>query len=90
MDIIERMKLNDHQKKHNINHSQRKNGIMELNTNDDIMEQNKSLTQIMDEMEKLLSKLPQQVNEMHESPQQRNITFCKLSNGDHTTEFPSN
>lgn len=50
--IIERMVLSDHQGQHNRNFSQRNDGIMELNTNHDILTQNKLLTQIMDDLEK--------------------------------------
>lgn len=69
------MTFNYHQGKYNRNTSQRKSGIMELNTNDTILTQNKLLTQTMDELEKQLSKLPQQLKEMYEVKQQRKITF---------------
>lgn len=42
---------------------------MELNTNYAILEQNKLLTQIVDELEKKLYKLPQQLKYMGEIPQ---------------------
>lgn len=85
--IIERMVLSDHERRYNMNLSQLKNVIIELNTNDDILAQNKLLDQPMDELTKKFSKLPQQLKEKYEVPQQRQIGFCELFSEDYLTRF---
>lgn len=50
--IINRMTLNDHQVQYNRDTTQRKSGILELDTNDEILAQNKFLTQIVEELKK--------------------------------------
>lgn len=60
--------------------------MLELGMNDAILAQNKLLTQIVEELTKQLSKLPQQLKEMHSlagAPQQ--IAFCELCTRDHQT-----
>lgn len=44
-----------------------------------ILAQIKLLTQTVDELTKKISKLPHQLKEMHEVPQQSRISFCELS-----------
>lgn len=66
--IIEIMALSELQGQYNINHSPRKTFIIKLNTNDATLAQNKLLTQIVDELTKKLSKLPQQLKGMKEVP----------------------
>lgn len=56
--IIDQMTLNGHQVQYNRGSSQRKPVILDLGTNDAILVQNKSLTQIVEELTKQLSKLP--------------------------------
>lgn len=45
------------------------------------------MTQTLDELIKHMSKLPQQLKEMHESPQQSQIILCELASGDHPFGF---
>lgn len=42
---------------------------------------------MMNELTKQLSNFPQQINEIHEVPLQKHITFYELYNGDHLTGF---
>lgn len=82
------MDLNNHQVQYNIGTTQRKPRILELSSNDAILVQNKLLTQIVEELTKQLSKLTQQLKEMHGTtckPQQ--IAYYELRTGDHPTGF---
>lgn len=62
------MELSNHQGQYNKIPSQIKKGIIELNTNYSMLAQNKLLTQIVDELTKELSNLPQQLKEIYEMP----------------------
>ncbi|XP_058726128.1 uncharacterized protein LOC131597447 [Vicia villosa] len=86
--IIDRMALTDHQVQHNRGTVQKKAGILELGTNDAILAQNKLLTQTVEELIKQLSKLPQQLKEMHgSSSTSQQVALCELCTGDHPTGF---
>ncbi|XP_058727136.1 uncharacterized protein LOC131598568 [Vicia villosa] len=86
--IIDRMALTDHQVQHNRGTVQKKAGILELGTNDAILAQNKLLTQTVEELTKQLSKLPQQLKEMHgSSSTSQQVALCELCTGDHPTGF---
>ncbi|XP_058775111.1 uncharacterized protein LOC131649366 [Vicia villosa] len=86
--IINKMALTDHQVQHNRGNVQKKAGILELGTNDAILAQNKLLTQTVEELTKQLSKLPQQLKEMHgSSSTSQQVAVCELCTGDHQTGF---
>ncbi|XP_058742365.1 uncharacterized protein LOC131614837 [Vicia villosa] len=86
--IIDRMALTDHQVQHNRGTVQKKPGVLELGTNDAILAQNKLLTQTVEELTKQLSKLPQQLKDMHgSSSTSQQVAFCELCTGDHPTGF---
>ncbi|XP_058734316.1 uncharacterized protein LOC131606046 [Vicia villosa] len=84
--IINRMALNDHQVQYNRG-TQKKSGILELDMNDAILAQNKLLTQTVEELTKKLSKLPQQLKQMHETPKPQQVALCELFTGDRPTGF---
>ncbi|MCI08202.1 hypothetical protein A2U01_0029277, partial [Trifolium medium] len=53
-----------------------------------LLAQNKLLTQALEELTKQLSKLPQQLKEMHEVPSKhKQVAYCELCNGDHSTGY---
>lgn len=82
------MEPNDHQVQYNRGSSQRKAGIIELGTNDAILDQNKLLTQTVEELTKKLSKLMQQLKEMQKVPSKPSkVTYYELCIGDHPTGF---
>lgn len=82
--IIDRKTLNDHQRQHNKGSTQKKAGIIELGTNDAILAQNKLLSQQVEELMKQMSKLPQQLKEMHELLiKHQQVVSWVLCNGDH-------
>lgn len=82
------MAFNDHQVQHNRGHLQKKAGIMELRTNEAILEQNKLLSQQVEDLTKKMSKLPQQLKEMHEiSNKHQHASYCELYNEDHPTGY---
>ena len=86
--IINRMALTDHQSQYNRGNAQKKSRILALDTNDAILAQNKLLTQTVEELTKQLSKLPQQLKEMHGStstPHQ--VAVYELCMGDQQTGF---
>lgn len=88
--VINRMALNDHRVQYNRGTTQRKYRILELGANDAILAQKELLTQIVEELNKQLSKLPQQLKKMHETsskPQQ--VSFCEFCISDHPTGFCS-
>ncbi|XP_058725956.1 uncharacterized protein LOC131597266 [Vicia villosa] len=86
--IIDRMALTDHQVQHNRGTVQKKPGVLELGTNDAILAQNKLLTQTVEELTKQLSKLPQQLKDVHGSSNaSQQVAFCELCTGDHPTGF---
>jgi hypothetical protein len=83
--IIEKMALSDHQGDYNRNPSQRKPGVIELGTGDAVLAQNKLISQSLEEITKQLSKLPQQLKEIHDKPKQ--VASCELCSGDHPTGY---
>src|SRR4051812_31816584 len=85
--IIDRMALNDLQTQHDRSPSQRKSGVLELNTNDAILAQNKILSQQVELLTKKMSKLPQQMKEIHGMQMTSHVASCELCQGDHPTGF---
>lgn len=50
--------------------------------------QKKLLSQQVEELTKKMSKLPQQLKEMHEVPNKhQHVLYCELCNGDHPTSY---
>src|SRR4051812_39393985 len=85
--IIDRMALNDLQTQHDRSPSQRKPGVLELNTSDAILAQNKILSQQVELLTKQMSKLPQQMKEIHGMQMTSQVASCELCKGDHPTGF---
>src|SRR3954469_10505843 len=85
--IIDRMALNDLQTQHDRSPSQRKPGVLELNTNDAILAQNKIISQQVELLTKQMSKLPQQMKEIHGMQMTSQVASCELCKGDHPTGF---
>ena len=81
------MALNDHQVYYNRGTMQRKYGILELDMNDAILAQNKLLNQTFEELTKQLSKLPQRLKQMHDTPKLQKVAKCELCAGYHPTGF---
>ncbi|XP_058763950.1 uncharacterized protein LOC131637370 [Vicia villosa] len=67
--------------------SQRKPCVLELNTNDAILAQNKILSQQVELLTKKMSKLPQQMKEIHGMKMTSHVASCELCQGDHPTGF---
>lgn len=55
------------------------NGILELTTSDSILAWNRLLTPIVDKQTKQLSKLPQKLKKVNESPQQGRLHFMNYA-----------
>ncbi|MCH84438.1 reverse transcriptase, partial [Trifolium medium] len=82
--IIEKMALSDRQGEYNRNPSQRKPGILELDTSDDVLAQNKLLTNTVEELSKQMSKL---ISLQEGSSKAKQVAYCKLCTGDHPTGY---
>ncbi|XP_058763941.1 uncharacterized protein LOC131637360 [Vicia villosa] len=85
--IIDRMALNNLQTQHDRSPSQRKSGVLELKTNDAILAQNKIHSQQVELLTKQMSKLPQQMKEIHGMQMTSQVASCELCKGDHPTGF---
>ncbi|XP_058778263.1 uncharacterized protein LOC131652428 [Vicia villosa] len=79
--IIDRMALNDLQTEHDRSPSHRKPGVLKLNTNDAILAQNKILSQQFELLTKQMSKLPQQMKEIHGMQMTSHVASCELCQG---------